>query len=108
MTAAYDRIATADELAEMIVTQRLETFDNIKIRYDDRLVAPYGVESADRVIVLPAGLDWSEKHSRINRGWLYLIGGVELAPEFAPVQPRHPDRRIVSGGTVVPILRRVW
>lgn len=105
--AANDHIATADELAEALVTQRLETYDNIKIRYDRRLLAPYGVDPDERAIVLPWGLDWREKHSRINRTWLYFMGGADLAPEFAPVRPDHPDRRIVSSATV-PGLRRVW
>lgn len=109
MTSARDRIATADELAEEIVTARLDSFDNIKIRYDRRLLAPYGVDDDNRLIVLPEGLDWRTIHSRINRCWLYLVGGVELAPEFAPVKTTHPDRRIISGTTVLPpVLRRVW
>lgn len=86
------------------------TFDGIDIRYDDRLSAPYGVNSDERTILLPDGLSWRQRHSRINRGWLYLMGGVELAPEFAAIEHGHPDRRLVSGGTVTPMahLRRVW
>lgn len=109
MTTARNHIATSDELAAAIVTKRLMTFDDIGIRYD-RLVAPYGVDDDERMIVLPDGLTWQERHSRINRCWLYLIGGVELAPEFAPIVRDSPDRRVVSRRTVtpMPILRRVW
>lgn len=114
MTTARLYPATADDLAAAIVHKRLETFDDIAVRYDPRLLAPYGVDPGQRTIVLPNGLTWRQAHSRINRAWLYLIGGATLADEFAPVQPEHPDRRIVSGGTVTPVttpypaLRRVW
>lgn len=110
MTTARNHIATADELAAAIVHKRLKTYDDIDIRYDDRLLAPYGVTSEERLIVLPEGLSWRQRHSRINRGWLYLMGGVELAPEFAAIERGHPDRRLVGGGTVTPVphLRRVW
>lgn len=114
MTTARQYPATADELAAAIVHNRLEMFDGITVRYDRRLLGAYGVDPEERTIVLPNGLPWREEHSRINRCWLYLYGGTRLADEFAPLERDHPDRRIVSGGTVtpipgsVPILRRVW
>lgn len=110
MTTARNYLASADELAAAIVHKRLETLDDITIRYDDRLIADYGVDPGDRLIVLPNGLTWRQAHSRINRAWLYLLGGVQLAPEFAQPGRDHPDRHLVSDATVLPppILRRVW
>ena len=103
--------ATADELAAALVTHRLEMFDGIRVSYDPCLVAPYAVNPGDRVIVLPEGLTWRQRHARINRAWLFLKGGVALAPEFAGVEHDNPDRHIIGGGASVspaPLLRRVW
>lgn len=110
MTTAHSYSASADELAAATVERRLARIDGIGIKRDSRLLTPYGVQPHHGLIVLPNGLTWRQEHSRINRCWLYLVGGPALADEFAPIHHTHPDRGIVDAGTVAPPtgLRRVW
>jgi hypothetical protein len=107
LTTARHHHPTADELAAALVHHRLQTFDDITVRYDHRLLAPYGVDPDTRRIVLPEGLTWRQAHSRINRCWLYLTGGANLAPEFDPTH-HHPSRPHIDDGTVIPLVRRPW
>lgn len=108
VTTARNSFATADELAADVVERRLAKFDGITIRYDRTFLDPYGVDEDARTIILPDGLAWRQSHSRINRCWLYLLGGVQLAPEFAPPKPGRPDLRLVIGDVVPPVVRQLW
>lgn len=67
------------------------------------LGAPYAANADTGRIWLPTGLDWEDAHARIDRAWLFLLGGPKLAPEFG-------QERVTGQGNVIhlPLLRRAW
>lgn len=100
----------ADDRAAQVVLNRLARNDQIDVTFDPDLQGPYLVSPHGRTIVLPEGIPWHTAHARLNRCWLYLVGGTDLAPEFAPVEREDPNSRFIPriGNVVVPFLRRAW
>lgn len=69
----------------------------IDVVVDDSIRAAYAASRSRGAIWLPPGLAWTDAHTAISRGYLYLSGGTEFAPEFAAAN--RADR--LSGDAVV-------
>lgn len=54
----------------------------IDVVIDDSIRAAYAASRSRGAIWLPPGLAWPDAHTAVSRGYLYLSGGAEFAPEF--------------------------
>ncbi len=67
----------------------------IDVVVDDAIRGAYAASQSQGVMWLPPGLSWPAAHQAVDRCFLYLSGGVEFAPEFAPHRPGRQTRDAV-------------
>lgn len=92
-----------DPAAQAFVMRLVRSF-GFDVVYRDDMQGPYGADRDTGKILLPNGLPWRVKHSRLDRAFLYLLGGPGWAHEFAPPAPPGTN----FPGNVLPLIRRVW
>jgi hypothetical protein len=84
----------------------------IDVRFIDDLGAPYAADAHTGRVWLPTGIDFPTAHARLDRCWLYLLGGSRLAPEFGESERQPLPRAAIESGHAavipLPLIRRQW
>lgn len=71
----------------------------VDVVVDDSIRAAYAASRSRGAIWLPPGLAWPDAHTAISRGFLYISGGTEFAPEFTDARRLSGDAAVVDIAT---------
>lgn len=110
MTSAYNYDYTrhdpdtAPDAIDFVL--RLTKAWGFDVRFTDNLSVPYAADRDAGTILLPNGLPWRHIHARLDRSFIYMIGGSRWAREFQPQSPAEPAPSDVIPNNVTPLIRR--